>query len=359
MEFPTLTPMPSLESLVKRAAESKNKYSIIPVNGGQRRAFAGKVLAAIVPGNLSTPSPNAADYLLDGHCTKPGRPPRFADTAAFLEGKGLDASNMLEDWAASARCLGEFLALPGVSGMVAGMHGADFKILMDRAWQQPPRPPVQEGRKRKRAATEEKALKKTFHVDHPQWRKVPADSLPEPVPRCSVAPPRGSVAVCLLCINETHGIPACTPGTAPTRGPFVSVVPKTELIPYGAAMRRYLIRESRQIWPPLTADHFVNNPFEAVAAALFYGGRAPAVYPSGKPIAMPAPYNANRYPYMVDAYFPPHVADAANAISSKAVLASIEAKFPDIAHYFRKAATLRTATTVDCSLYPHLPRYFP
>lgn len=359
MDFPALTLETSLRSLARRATLDKGKYSIIPINGGQTRAFAGQVLAAIVPGNLSPPTTNAADYLLAEKCTKLNRPLWFADTDAFRDGKGLDASNMLEDWSGSARCLGEFLALPGVGDLVKAIHGKRYRILMDRAWQQPPRPPVQESRKRKRAETDKKKLATTFHVDYPQWKKIKADSLPGPVPTCSVAPPRGSVAVCLLRIDEPHGIPAFTTGPEPTLGPFVSVVPKTELDRYGKATSKHLATQSRQIWAPLTSDHFVSNPFEAVAAALFHGGRAPAVYPGGKFIAMPAPYNANRYPYMVATYFPPTAEGSPSAISSKAVLASIQAKFPSIAHYFLKAATLRPQTTVDCSQYPHLPRYFP
>jgi len=275
---------------------------------GRVRSVAAKHFVVFVKGQLSNPTGGASDYLL---C---GAPP----------GKGLDNS-FLNDFCSNPGSIDELMRYREVRQIVFRVYGDDTRFAIDRY-------SVQD-----RSAKQSPAdLAKTCHVDYPTWKR--SSSCP-PVVRIAI--PAEHFAVIIIDQGAPHGIPVVGDSTSV----FFAAMRSPEFALYREQTMRYLATKK----PPARPQHWVAlkklECFNQIIATLLLTGARPPLYPSGKAIALPQPFNGHRYKYFEGYKLPPQ-----DSFDLEEVLKQLEQRHPTVAAHFAAAAsTLKLGPRCACN----------
>lgn len=266
--------------------------------GGTLRCVAAIFAVFRLPMNGPPPlvESGASDHLLEK---------KWRESAEYDEKKpvpGLDNA-MVQNWPDNPYYVDFLLSHPEILAIFKAIFGDDFRLVVERFCQQ----------------TKPKENMKTFmntgHVDFPAWKKCP-DQTPQ-ITRIPLYP--GTITVIIIDQAQPHGIPT----SGDSKGAFVGAITPEQHTQYGEATLARLRRPlplRPQYWPPLRNL----NSLDEITAVILLLGIRPVVFPSLKPIAMPAPYNASRYRYF-GGYEPP----VQSKYAAADVLARIQRKHGD------------------------------
>ena len=281
---------------VGRAIAGMRRPAVI-VASGQVRSVAADHFVVFVRGELGNPTRGASDYLLSG------APP----------GKGLD-NGFLNDFGTNPRRIDELMRFSEVRDIVLRVYGDDVHFAIDRYSVQLPS-----------AKQSPSDLAKTLHVDYPRWTR--SSSCPPPLVQISI--PTDHFAVIVIDQGSPHGIPIVGDSTSV----FFAAMRSPEFTLYREQTMHYLATKK----PPAKPQHWLAlsqlRSYNQVIAALLLTGARPPLYPSGKPIALPQPFNGHRYKFFEGYKLPPQ-----DLFVLADVLMQLEHSHPTVGSHFAEAA---------------------
>ena len=119
----------------------------------------------------------------------------------------------------------------------------------------------------------------------------------------SLSIPSGKILVTVLDQGRPHGIPT----TGDSISIYFSVLSREKFANYAAATMARLAKMAHK--PPARPQHWVPlealGSYQLVAAATLLLGTRPVLFPSGKVLSLPQPFNASRYKLFTRGYYQP------------------------------------------------------
>lgn len=218
-----------------------------------------------------------SDYLLQS---------RWFASAEHAAGKPFPTpdNGMVQNWEDNPAWVNFLLGHPDILTIFEAIFGRDFRLVIERFCQQ--------NKPRENLAQ----LEATCHRDHPKWEK----RSPRELPASTLITRRpGEIVIIIIDQGKAHAIPK----QGNSKGVFVGALTPPQHEAYETATLAQLKRPLAarpQYWPELRK---LGSLSEITAALLLFAAR-PIVFPSCKPIAVPAGYNGSRYKHFAG-YFPP------------------------------------------------------
>lgn len=312
-----------IDSTLEQIRAMRKPALLICVRGTVRDVAAKNVVFHVKQtAPLPSIDPGKSDYLLEQVYRAAGEtgPPPTLDNV------------MIQNWVDSPTVVDAFMQEPGIEGVVEQIYGKGYRFAIDRFGQQ-------------KASTTQSAkkLQDSCHVDYPEWKKVDFGSLPEGDRPVLEHVPIYPGHYCVIVIDQ--GAPHMIPTTGDSMTVYFPALSRAQHAAYEKATLAQLAKKPTprsQHLPELAAL----SDISAIMALCLLTTVRPVMYPSGKKIDMPAPYNGSRFKYFNGCTMPPN-----QTKEVAAVIGNLKRKHgASVADPFEVAA--RQAKIVRCAADP-------
>ena len=312
-----------------RQIKEMGRPTILVAWGGTMRYIAGgsKTLVHRIKhtGTFPAVSANASDYLVE---QKYNAADQKSEKFPTLD------NAMVQNWEDNPAMVSALTQNADAQALLQAVYGKDYRLVLERF-----------GEQKKSTTQSAKDLQGTLHVDHPEWKKLEWQALPEPdrPELVGIHLEKNTFTIIILDQAQAHMIPT----TGDSKTVYVGAVTPEQHAKYTSAVtaelnRTFTGRNQHLLLLKSLNDH---DPSVMTAFMLLTGTR-PVLHPSLKRVVMPAGNNGSRYKYFDGYFMPPQ-----NIHNIATVLANIKVKHGASVHRPFAEAVLLTEITM-CRLDP-------